>query len=188
MFFNLNYRKPSIFSSIMEKIVNQALLKRNMLIASLFVTSFEMLKNTIQEKIKSFLCPNSTYNAQGEFEYEISNEYRSDVLDKNIPGINRKRTPEYHLFYSSCLWLRENSVLTKTDFLSLQQIRKHRNLIAHEPVRLLIDENLNVNMELLRKAQGLLNKIEKWWVVNFEIQVNSFFDGQKIDESDIKTG
>lgn len=168
--------------------MNPALLKRNMLIASLFVTSFEMLKSTIQEKIKGFLCPNSILNPQGEFEYEISNEYRSEILDKVIPNINRRRAPDYHLFYSSCLWLMDNGVITKKDIRSLEKIRKHRNLIAHRPVLLLIDENVDVNMELLQKAQELLNKIEKWWVINFEIQVNADFDGKDIDEKDVKTG
>ncbi|WP_450782870.1 hypothetical protein [Streptomyces sp. NPDC001635] len=61
-------------------------------------------------------------------------------------------------------------------------------MIAHRPVLLLIDENVDVNMELLQKAQELLNKIEKWWVINFEIQVNADFDGKDIDEKDVKTG
>ncbi|WP_293307370.1 hypothetical protein [Pedobacter sp. UBA5917] len=172
----------------MEKIINPTLLKRNMLVASLFVTSFEMLKTTIQGKIKDFLCMDGALNDQGEFEYEISDQYRSEILDRIIPHIDKKKARDYHLFYSSCLWLKENGVITKGDIGYLERIRKHRNLVAHEPLRLLIDENANINIDLLKKSQQLLNKIEKWWIMEFEIPVNPDFDGKEIDEKDVQSG
>jgi len=159
-----------------------------MLVASLFVTSFEMLKTTVQGKIRDFLCINAALNDQGEFEYEISDQYRYEILGRKIPHIDKRKTRDYHLFYSSCLWLKENSVITKEDINYLEQIRKHRNLIAHEPLRLLIDENANININLLKKSQQLLNKIERWWILEFEIQVNPDFDGKKINEGDVQSG
>ncbi|WP_316762268.1 hypothetical protein [Pedobacter aquatilis] len=172
----------------MEKIENPELLKRNMLIASLFVTSFEMLKTSIQDRIKSFLCPDSILNDEGYLEYEISGDYRSTILNRIIPNIDRRRTRDYHLFYSSCLWLKENGAISEEDIVFLERIRKHRNLVAHEPIRLLIDENVNINMELLEKCQQLLNKIEKWWIIEFDIPANPDFDGEQIDERDVKSG
>jgi hypothetical protein len=84
--------------------------------------------------------------------------------------------------------LKENGVITKDDIDYLEQIRKHRNLIAHEPLRLLIDENVNINISLLKKSQQLLNKIEKWWIIEFEIPVNPDFDKMKIDENEVQSG
>ena len=34
----------------------------------------------------------------------------------------------------------------------------------------------------------LLRKIEKWWIVEFEIPINSDFDGKEIDEDGIVPG
>jgi len=33
-----------------------------------------------------------------------------------------------------------------------------------------------------------LNKIERWWILEFEIPVNPDFDGKKINEGDVQSG
>ena len=121
-----------------------------------------MLKTSIQDKIKSFLCPDATINDKGDFEYEISDDYSQKLLDREIRHIDKRKAGDYHLFYSSCLWLQENGAISKNDIVFLERIRKHRNLVAHEPIKLLIDENFNINMALLEKSHALLNKIGKW--------------------------
>ncbi|MBP9056354.1 MAG: hypothetical protein KBF69_08200 [Saprospiraceae bacterium] len=172
----------------MEKITNQTLVKRNLLVASLFVTSFEMLKTSVQDRIKGCLCFNSSFNSEGELEFEISDEYKKQVLDRIIPNIDRRKYRDYHLFYSSCLWLQDNNVIDQSDINELEQIRKHRNLISHNPLKLLVDDNININISLLKKSQELLTKIEKWWIIEFEISGNLDFDGQEIDESQVSSG
>jgi hypothetical protein len=172
----------------MEKITNQTLIKRNLLVASLFVTSFEMLKTSVQDRIKGFLCFNSSLNSEGELEFEISDDYKTQVLERVIPNIDRRKYRDYHLFYSSCLWLKDNNVINQSEINELEQIRKHRNLISHNPLKLLVDDNTNINVSLLKKSQELLTKIEKWWIIEFEIPVNPDFDGQEIDESQVQSG
>jgi hypothetical protein len=172
----------------MDKITNPTLIRRNLLVASLFMTSFEMLKTSIQDRIKSFLCFNAKLNNEGELEYEVSDDYRNQVLEKIIPNIDGRKYRDYHLYYSSCLWLKVNNVINQSDIVELEKIRKHRNLIAHNPLKLLVDDRININVELLKKSQELLKKIEKWWIVEYEIPVNPDFDGQEIDESKVQSG
>lgn len=172
----------------MEKIMNQLFVKRNLLVASLFVTSFEMLKTSIQDRIKAFLCFDSKFNDEGELEYEISDDYKEQVLEKVISKIDRQKFRDYHLFYSSCLWLKENKIIDETDINELEKIRKHRNLIAHNPLKLLIDNDTNINVELLKKSQELLTKIEKWWIVEYEIPINPDFDEEEIDVNEVGSG
>lgn len=172
----------------MEKLLNKDSVRNNLILASLFVTSFEMLKSSIQDRIKGFLCLDSELNEDGEIVFEISNDYKTQVLKRVISGINRKNTRDYHLFYSSCLWLKEKNVIDYNDLLEIEKIRKHRNLISHNPLKLLIDENININKVLLKESQILLKKIEKWWILNFEIPINPKFNGKEIDERDIKSG
>jgi hypothetical protein len=172
----------------MEKITNQTLIKRNLLVASLFVTSFEMLKTSVQDRIQGFLCFNSSFNSEGELEYEISDDYKNQVLERFIPNIDRRKYRDYHLFYSSCLWLKDNNFINQSEINELEKIRKHRNLISHNPLKLLVDDNININVSLLKKSQELLTKIEKRWIIEFEIPVNPDFDGHEIDESQVQSG
>lgn len=168
----------------MDKIINKVLIKRNLVVASLFVTSFEMLKTSIQDRIKAFLCFDSKFNDEGELEYEISDDYKEQVLNRINPSTNKY----YPLLYSSCLWLKENNVIDQNDINEFEKIRNHRNLIAHNPVKLLIDDNTSINVELLKKSQELLTKIEKWWIVEYEIPINPDFDEQEIDVNEVSSG
>ena len=38
------------------------------------------------------------------------------------------------------------------------------------------------------KLVELLHKIDLWWVINIEIPTNSDYDGQEINEKDVKVG
>lgn len=41
-----------------EKLLNQQTLRTNLLLASLYLTAYELLKGTVVERIRSFLLPN----------------------------------------------------------------------------------------------------------------------------------
>jgi len=79
-------------------------------------------------------------------------------------------------------------VITQDEAEAIQAIRKHRNEIAHELPKLLIDSELNLNLDYFVHIRELLGKIELWWVRNFEIPVNSDFDGVEIADNDIFPG
>lgn len=55
----------------------------------------------------------ATFNNNGDFEYEISEDYHSKIRDRKIQHIDKGKSGDYHLFYSSCLWLQENSIISK---------------------------------------------------------------------------
>jgi hypothetical protein len=169
----------------MEKISNQKLLKQNLILASLFVTSYEMLKTSVQDRIKGFLCSNSTLNSAGEIKFEISNDYKKEILERKIHNIDKIKYPEYHLFYSSCLWLKDNNVINQNEISQIELIRKHRNLITHNPLKLLIDDSININFSLIKKTHRILTKIDKWWIIEFEIPINPDFDIQEIKKSQV---
>jgi hypothetical protein len=38
------------------------------------------------------------------------------------------------------------------------------------------------------RVRRLLEKVEVWWILNFEIPVNSDFDGVEVDPKEIKPG
>lgn len=88
-----------------------------------------------------------------------------------------------------CLWFQDMEAITEDDVTDLQAIRQHRNLIAHQPVRLLVDDTVDVNLELLKKAHHLLSKIDKWWILEIEVPTSGEYNaGQGIDESEVNSG
>lgn len=161
----------------MNKITDTSFIKRNLIVASLYITSYEMLKFSIINRVRGFLCDKSKVNSQGEFDYEISDDYRKQVLER-----------DKHPLHSSCLWLKDNNIIDQSDIDGLQEMREHRDLIAHQLLKILVDDDININIELLKKTQELLIKIEKNWVVNFDLALNPDIDGQEFDENQVKPG
>ncbi|WP_324680949.1 hypothetical protein [Hymenobacter sp. GOD-10R] len=149
----------------MKKITDPATIKRNLMIASLFVTAFEMLKSSVEDKIKGLLCEITGFDDEkGTVKTKVTPTYRAAILDRDIPEITNKKS-DFQVFYASCLWFQDSGAITEEEVKDLQAIRKHRNLITHNPVRLLVDDAVDVNLELLRKAHHMLNKIDKWWIL-----------------------
>lgn len=87
--------------------------------------------------------------------------------------------------HASCLWLARAGVVDDEEVEEIAQIRRHRNQIAHELPRLLSERDLNLNLSYFIRIRELLEKIEMWWVREFEIPVNPDFDNVDIDEIEI---
>jgi hypothetical protein len=92
------------------------------------------------------------------------------------------------LLHASCLWLQRNGAITEDDLRKIESIRRHRNQVAHELPRLLIDGDINLNLGYFLQIRELLEKIELWWVTNVEIPTNQDFDGDGISGKDIHPG
>ena len=157
-----------------------------MLVASLFLTAHEILLTVVQDRIKGFLCTESTIK-NGEIVYKYSKLFETEVLNRDIPFLDKKNRG-YHLWYSSLLWLADNEVITPDEVHELEAVRCQRNDIAHKLKSLLLDDSISINTGLLIKLKQLVQKIERWWVINVEIPINPEFDGQTIDEENIKSG
>jgi hypothetical protein len=172
----------------MQKITNPATIKKNLVVASLFVTTYEILRASIVDKPKGFLNLAQGFTLDGTEPLTYSAEYRKEVVGLVIPEISQKKG-EFHDFYASCLWFQNLEAITEDDVKDIQAIRKHRNMIAHEPVKLLIDDTTDISIDLLKKAQALLNKIDKWWILEIEIPASGEYTADhNITESDVESG
>lgn len=176
------------FLRVMQKITNPATIKKNLVVASLFVTTYEMLKASIVERPKGFLCRTLSSGFPGKKDVVDNSEYRKAIKDRVIPEITEKKG-SYHDFYASCLWFQDMEAITGDDVKDIQDIRQQRNDIAHEPVKLLVDDETDINIGLLKKAQALLNKIDKWWILEIEIPISGDYDADhNITEKDVDSG
>ena len=172
----------------MKKLTDPATIKKNLVVASLFVTAFEMLRSSIEEKIKGLLCEVTGFDKKGGIATKVTPAYREAILDREIAEVTNKKS-DFQVFYASCLWFQDMEAITEDDVTDLQAIRQHRNLIAHHPVRLLIDDAVDVNLELLKKAHHLLSKIDKWWILEIEVPISGEYDASHgIDESEVDSG
>jgi len=160
------------------KILNSKVVKDNLKLSSLFLTTYEMLKSSIEERIKEMLCWPLYYDEKiNEYKYEISLDYKNQVSERVFPENNNNK--DFHIFYSSCQWWKDKGVLNDEEINLINSIRKHRNKIAHKTIKFLIEEDNNIDVNLLLKSLELVKRIELWYLLNFEI--NNDLNGSEIN-------
>lgn len=155
-----------------ERFLNPETLRQNLMLSSMFITAYEILKESIVDHIKQFFI--TGFDQTG---WRIDPKYTSEVLARN-------RSP----VQASLLWLQEQGAIDQSDIEGFEKVRKCRNEITHELLRLLSEgiglERVNMFTEMVR----ILRKIETWWIVNVEIPTNPDFDGNEVDEKGIVPG
>lgn len=155
-----------------EQLLTPAVMQEKLISASLYVTAFELLKESIIGRIRSFYMVG--FDADGDV---IDEKYETVVLSKN-------KSP----LLASLGWLSENDVIDENDRHAFERIRNTRNLLAHELPAMVMGGKDFHHVERFQELVALLKKVEVWWVVNMEIPVNPDFDGKEIDEEGIVPG
>jgi len=155
-----------------SKPLNPDFIKSNLVLSALYLTAYELLKDTIVDRIRSFYS----------FEYRDGHAVPDAQYQKEVLSVHKD------ILVASCLWLNRTGVIAESEVEEIQLIRTHRNQIAHELPRLLVDPELDFNVKYFLRIRELLQKIETWWVKNVDIPSNSDFDGVEVDERDIETG
>lgn len=139
-----------------KKFLHPETLKGNLVAVSLFITSFEMFKDAVLQKPKTFFS--NGYDKNGPI---VGEEYKNEVLTKS-------KSP----LYASLLWFKEMGAIDDGDIKKFNRIRQHRNELTHEIMEYLSNVNKNLDTSIFQNLIQLLSKIEKWWFVNFELAIN----------------
>ena len=155
-----------------ERFLNPETLKTNLIAASIYIAAFEILKQSVVDRIKDFFSEG--FDQTGRI---IGEKYRQEVLSKN-------KSPTY----ASLLWLEGMGVITKSDIEKFEAIKAYRNVLAHEITEFLSKGSKFDHAELFGDMVNLVRKIEVWWIVNVEIPTNPDWDGKEIDEEGIIPG
>lgn len=146
---------------------------RNRLIsASMYITTFELLKDSIVGRIRGFYFIGLDKNSS------TSNpDYQREVLSRNKS-----------VLYASLDWLIEIAAIHKSDIEAFERLKTVRNKLAHElPSIVLGGAELQLTTHF-EEALALLRKMEVWWIVNVEIATNPDYDRTEVDESGIIPG
>jgi len=155
-----------------EQLLTPAIMQEKLISASLYVTGFELLKDSIIGRIRTFYMDD--FDMIGD---SVDEKYEATVLSRNKS-----------VLYASLDWLAENGVIDENDLQVFERIKTTRNSLAHELPSLVMGSADFKHIERFEELVTLLRKIEIWWVVNFEIPINSDFDGKEIDEEGIVPG
>ena len=113
-----------------RKFLTPEIIKSNLVLSSLYLTAYEILKSAIIDRIRDIFT----------FDDVDGNPIVDDQYRK-VSSVHRD------LLHASCLWLEQNAVLTGNEIQEIASIRRHRNQIAHELPRLLSERDLDVNLE-----------------------------------------
>lgn len=155
-----------------ERVLHPTTLKKNIITASIFSMGFEMLKNSIVEKIKGFFT-----NGFDENGMIVSAEYKEKVLVLN-------RSP----LYASLTWLRDMGAIDDEDLEKFEYIKRCRNTLAHEMLTFAssgIDFDVT---ETFEEMVGLLRKIEIWWFVNLDMAIDPEAYPEDLDLEQVTPG
>lgn len=151
--------KQTDFKQKLENYFNPAILKQNLLIASLFIAVFDNFKSSIITRVKDFYWSGMK---NGVDEYR---DYETEVLSKIKSNKNKQ-------IKASLFWLKESNVITTDDENKFLELTTMRNKLAHEMSKMLLDGFPENIYELYSDMIILFNKIEKWWIIEVEIPIN----------------
>ena len=95
-----------------DKFLNPVTLKQSLIEASVFLTVYEMFRQSVIENLRSFY---SDGFKDGKFTQSAN--YKTKVLDLYPRDV----------FHASCLWFQQSSAIDQSDLDIIQRIRDHRN-------------------------------------------------------------
>jgi len=147
------------------KFLDEELIEHNLVLSSLYLFAFEVLKFVILADVEDFLT--DTFEMEEASKRWATWEAMLEDMkhrDDRVVAAYRKRLKEFdkNKWKASYLFLADIGVISEEDVADIEEITEHRNAIAHELPRLLTDEHLDVNLDRLMRMREILGKIEAW--------------------------
>ena len=131
-----------------------------------------MFKDRVIEKPETFFSNGFDQNG-----LIVDEKYKTEVLSKSKSRL-----------YASLLWFKEMEAIDDEDIESFDIIRKHRNEVTHELTDFLSNANRNLDPTAFQRLIALLSKIEKWWLINFEMAINPEMVPESVNVDDVIPG
>jgi hypothetical protein len=155
-----------------ERLLDPDVVRPSLFAATIFITVFEILKDSVVDKVRTFYT--NGFDEDGEI---VNGDYKRKVL-----ALNKS------VLYASLSWLQQHEAIDEQDLKTFEKLKETRNQLAHQLFAVVTGQKESEHESQLEVLIELLRKIEIWWVVNFEIPLNSDFDGQEIDVEGIVPG
>lgn len=140
-----------------ERFLDPDFLRPSLLSATMFITAFELLKDSIVDRVRDF------YTLGWGDKTAMSPEYEKEVLTRD-----KKRRP----LAASLDWLHEHRAIDEADLEIFRRLTDVRNQLAHELFRVVTGQVPSEHDSQFPALIALLRKVEVWWIVNVEIPTN----------------
>lgn len=158
-------------------LLNPEMVRSKLISAGLFLVAHEMLLDSILRHPRFFFSDTLTA-ADG---FLPSPKYAASVLALDPKG---KNDP----LRGSIAWWRTMEAIDAADEIAIRLVTDARNKLAHEMTDIIGGAKPPEFAEHFGTLMGLVNKIEKWWIINFEIATDPDWDGDQIDEAGVVPG
>lgn len=146
-------------------------LKDNLICCSLYIAFFETTKAYVIDQVKNFYSTGFD-SETGEI---ISSDYKNNVLSKASGNV----------LNASLLWFKDSKAINEDDIAVFSELRKYRNLMAHEMLERLFE---GLDKDFAERFSQLIEfrvKIERWWIFEIEIPTGTFDNPEDIKETDV---
>jgi hypothetical protein len=171
------------FRFSLPKFLSDDAIRQNLILTSLYIFAFEVLKFAILNDVEFFLAELAGPTTQAPSKGETLEELLEWAQRSNARKVEayRKRLRDYdrNKWKASYLFLADIGVISEKDVTRLKEIEKHRNEIAHELPRLLIDETLDFRPAYLARIREILGKIDDWQK-DIEVAINPELAGKEL--------
>lgn len=157
--------------------LNPDILRARLLRVGLFLVAHEILLGSIKDRLSDFFS--SSWSADEG--WKPSPSYRKEVLSLDPKGKD-------DALRGSIVWLRKMNVIDQTDEVSIRELTQERNRLAHELRSIIGGEIQNDFLNLFPRLVRTIEKIDRWWVVNVELDTDPDVMGQDIDEKNVRPG
>jgi hypothetical protein len=104
------------------KFLNPEELKANLLRSAMYILFYEILKNTIVDKVKGFYSIDYCFDENGKIKGTPTEKYKTDVLTL---------FPKSEL-QACCCWFQQSGAIDQADIDTINKIRVQQNTITHE--------------------------------------------------------
>ena len=160
---------------VWENLLNPDVLRPLLIASSIYITGFEMLKDSIIDRTKDFFSFVHRFDRSGNI---ADGKYQTDVLSRNKS-----------ILYASLDWLKDMKAIDEHDMEIFNRSKDVRNELSHNLHHRISSEGLPKDFsQSFKDMVSLYRKIEVWWVVNFEIPTNPDLDGKEFNENGIMPG
>ncbi|MGQ7863964.1 hypothetical protein ACUN0G_32500 [Pseudomonas sp. 32A] len=157
-----------------ENLLTPAVMQERMITVSLYITAYEMLKESIIGRLKDFYS----------IGFDSDGTTTSPDYDLKVLNLHKRKSP----LYASLLWLTNIGAIDQEDNEVLEQLKELRNSLAHEmPEIVLAGKDLALT-EKMQDVMNLIRKVEVWWIVNVELETDPDYDGRDVNPDEITPG
>lgn len=147
-----------------KNILDVDALKGSIKVISLFIMVYELLEDSIVSKPKDFYTIiEYDKKAQQEYKEKVLSLYDKDVCPE-VPGSRRD-------LISSLIWFKNWGAINDGDIQVFASSKRLRNKLTHEMLLSIADGAEEV-VEQFAQMYALFCKIEKWWILEYEIPID----------------